>query len=59
MTSGYKTSKSVTASEIFAGTWVKRRYCLFEQVSVAPSTPFVEKGYVASNMPNAGFELGL
>jgi len=38
-TDGNEIKRSVTASEIFAGTWVKRRNCSFEQVSVAPSTP--------------------
>jgi hypothetical protein len=35
---GYEISRSVTVGEIFAGTWENRRYCSFEQVSVAPST---------------------
>ncbi len=48
---GYEIGGSVTAGEIFAGA--------FEQVSVAPSTPVVEKGCVASKLPNATFELGL
>jgi len=54
---GYEISRSVTAGEIFAGTWVKRRYCSFEHVSIAPSTPFAEEGCVASNLPNAAFGL--
>jgi len=45
--------------KIFARTWVKIRYCSFEQVSVALCTPLPEKGCVASNMPNAVFGLGL
>ena len=59
MVGGYEISRGVTASEIFAGMWVKRRYCSFEQVSVAPYTPLAEKGCVASNLPNAAFEFDL
>jgi len=59
VTGDYEINRSVTAGEIFVGTWVKRRYCSFEQVSVAPSTPLAEKGCVASNLPNAAFELDL
>jgi hypothetical protein len=41
------------------GNMGKRRYCSFEQVSVAPSTPLVKKGCVASKLPLATFGLGL
>jgi len=40
-------------------TWVERRYCSFEQDSVASSTPLARKGCVASNLPNATFGLDL
>jgi len=30
VTGGYEIIRSVTADEIFAGTWEKRRYCSFE-----------------------------
>ena len=59
MAGGYEISKSVTACEIFVETWVKRRYCSFEQVLVVPCTALAEKGCVASNLPNAAFELDL
>jgi len=54
---GYEIVRSVTAEEVFAGTWEKRRYCSFEQVSVAPSTPRTEKGCVASKLSNTVFGL--
>jgi len=56
---GYEIVRSVTAGEIFAGTWEKKRYCSFEQISVAPSTPLVQKGCFASKMSNAAFGFGL
>ena len=37
---------SITADEIFAGTWVKRRYSSSDPVSVAPYTPLAWKGFV-------------
>jgi len=48
VTGGYEIV-SVTVGEIFVGTWEKRRYCLFEQVSFVPSTPLAWKGCVVSN----------
>jgi len=48
VTDGYEIVRSVTADEIFAGTLEKRRYCSFEQVLVASSTPLAGKGCVAS-----------
>jgi hypothetical protein len=59
VTGGYEISRSVTTGEIFAGTWVKRRYCSFEQVLVAPCTPLPGKGCVASNLLITAFGLDL
>jgi len=41
---GYEIVRSVTTGEIFARTWEKRRYCSFEQISVALGTPLVGEG---------------
>lgn len=46
---GYEIIGSVTAGEIFAGTWVKRRYNSFELVSVAPCTPSRGRGVLLVN----------
>jgi len=41
---GYEIGRSATASEILAGTWIKRRYSSFELVFVALCTPLAGKG---------------
>jgi len=46
---GYEIVRSVTAGEIFAGMWEKRRYCSFEQVSVPLGTPSHEMDVLQVN----------
>jgi len=58
VTGRYEIVRNVTASKILAGTW-ERDVTVRLNMSRLFRAPPAEKGCVASNLPNAAFELCL